>query len=373
MKLLFLIKTLSLPGGGAERVLASVTGELAKRGHQVTVLSFDSSSSTDFYPINPQVKRIRIDIGTPDRRSGIRETMRRIFALRRIAKELRPDVAIGFMHSAFVPLSMALIGTRMPMLASEHIVFDHYRNRLLQGWLLRLAALLSDRITVISEAVRQTYPAVVARRMAVVTNPVTAPLGRADVVGGPSKVLLSVGRLEAQKDHASLIGAFGRVTADFPEWHLRIIGEGELRPDLEAQIKMAGLGDRISLPGATQSIEHEYLQVQLFVIPSSYESFGLVTAEALAHGLPAIGFADCPGTSELIRDGINGVLAQGSDRVAALADTLRTLMGSADLRRRLGDAAPATVRHFAIESIADRWEAILNSIGKPDPGERSHS
>jgi hypothetical protein len=100
MGLLFVIKTLSLSGGGAERVLAEVTSGLASRGHEVTVVTYDLPDAQDFYSLNAKVRRVRLGIGSSHTRSGVVQTLQQILALRRVATRAAPDVAIGFMHSA---------------------------------------------------------------------------------------------------------------------------------------------------------------------------------------------------------------------------------------------------------------------------------
>lgn len=362
MRLLFAIKAMSLPGGGAERVVAEISGALAERGHAVTLASFDPPGAAPFYPLHRSVKRVPIGIGDVARATAPGEAIRRIAALRRMAREPRTDAAVGFMHSTYIPLGLALLGSGIPVVASEHISYEHYRTRPLQALLLRLTPLLTDAITAISPLIRSGFPAPLRRRMVVVPNPVsTSGWSAADPVGDdrPVKTLLAVGRLSEQKDHRTLIGAFARVAGDFPDWRLRIVGEGELRGPLEALVRRLGLDDRVALPGATSRIDGEYSAAQLFAMPSSYESFGLTTAEALGRGLPVIGFADCPGTNELIRDGVNGLLVKGSDRVAALADGLARLMASPALRLRLAAAGPASVEAFAPEQVVDIWEALL--------------
>lgn len=368
MKLLLAIKAMALAGGGAERVLALVTRALARRGHDVTLASFDRPDEAPFYPLDPAVRHLRLGIGDTARGTGAGEALGRIRALRRLARELRPDVAVGFMHSSYVPLGLALAGTAIPAVGSEHISYEHYRTRRLQAALLRLAPLLLRTITVLSPAVRDGFPSSLRRRMTVVPNPVEVEVGQpADVVGGSQKILLAVGRLEEQKDHIVLIDAFARLAGDFADWRLRIVGEGALRPQLEAQVRRQRLERRVALPGATRAVEAEYGSAQLFAMPSSYESFGLTTAEALAHGLPVVGFADCPGTNELIRDGVNGLLVAGADRAAALAEGLAKLMASPELRRRLGGAGPASIEPFAPERVADIWEALLARIAARAP------
>jgi glycosyltransferase involved in cell wall biosynthesis len=208
---------------------------------------------------------------------------------------------------------------------------------------------------------REGFPKRFRKRMRTIPNPVRIIASKRDRSRGTGpKTILSVGRLEKQKDQATLIEAFARLASDFPNWNLRIIGEGSLRQDLEAQI--AGLHGRAELPGAVADIEREFAAADLFAMPSLYESFGIATAEALAAGLPAVGFADCPGTNELIDDGTNGLLVRGADRADAIADGLARLMRDEDLRARLGAAGPASVEKYSLASVADRWEQLLSDV-----------
>src|SRR5688500_5946806 len=119
MRLLFAIKTLALPGGGTERVLADLTSALAGRGHAITVLSFDRPGVEPFYTFDRTVRRISLGIGDVGRGTRPGEAIRRVLGLRRLAREVKPDVAVGFMHSAYIPLGLALVGTGVPVIASE--------------------------------------------------------------------------------------------------------------------------------------------------------------------------------------------------------------------------------------------------------------
>lgn len=363
MKLLFVIKSVALPGGGTERVLADLANRLTGRGHAVTVASFDRSGDSPFYSFDAGVGRQPLAIGDVRLGTRPREALRRVGALRRLLRAERPDVAVGFMHSAYIPLGLAALGSGVPIVASEHIAYQHYRTRRVEAALLRLTPALSRVITTISPAIRDGFPPRLRRRMVVVPNPVSAQDRRhveLDGDGQGRKTVLAVGRLEPQKDHKTLVAAFARVARSFPEWRLRIVGEGSLRPQLEAQVAGLGLEGRVELPGATAQIDEEYVKAQLFAMPSSYESFGLTTAEALSHGLPVIGFADCPGTNELVKDGVNGLLVGGGDREPGLAEGLATLMESAELRHKLGSAGPPSIAAFAPERIVDVWEDLLS-------------
>lgn len=370
MKLLFIIKALSLQGGGAERVLADVAIGLAARGHDIAVASFDPSGSSDFYPYEPPIRRIRMGVHGVDARSGVRAILARAKALRTLVREEAPDVAVPFMHSSYVPLGLALAGSKVPALASEHIVYSHYAPRMVERLLIHGVSRRLDWFTAISEEMRSGFPDNFRNKMTVIPNPVGAVTSaiRADVRGGAEKIVITAGRLEEQKDQKTLVAAFALLADRFPEWRLRIFGEGILRPELEAQIDALGMRGRIALPGVTTDIGAEYACAQLFAMPSAYESFGLVTAEAMAHGLPAVGFADCPGTNELIIDGENGLLVSGPDRPEALAAGLARLMGSEADRVRMGAAGPLRVASFAPERIVERWEALLEQVAQGRAG-----
>ena len=363
MKILFVIKTLSMPGGGAERVLADVASALARRDHAVSVLSYDTQSTTDFYRFDASISRIRF--GKSGRRGHTRVTgmPTQLVLSRRVVQRMQPDVVIAFMHSAYIPQGLALIGTGIPLVASEHIVFAHYKTVPFEKLLLRFTPLLVTAITVVSEFAKQSFPRSLRQLMTVIPNPVSLERSAlADVSDGPHKTLLTVGRLTRQKDHHTLISAFGSLASAFPDWSLKIVGEGPLFGELSTQIDELGLGARVTLMGATDAVTREYSAAQLFVMPSRYESFGLATAEALAHGLPVVGFADCPGTNELVQHEANGLLVQGSDRVVSLAEGLARLMRSPRERKRMARAAAASVERFSLEDVADQWEALLTRV-----------
>jgi glycosyltransferase involved in cell wall biosynthesis len=369
MRLLFSIKAMNNPGGGAERVLADVANGLLARGHQIALLSFDLPGGKSFYALDPLIERIELGVGLTTSSATIMSTLRRILALRKNVCAYAPDVAIGFMHSMFIPLGLALIGTSIPMIASEHTVPEHYRSRPIEAVLLQLTPLLAKCITCVSEQVLCSYPLTLRRKMVAVVNPVISySCRRADVSGciKNRKVLLSVGSLEPHKNHAILIEAFAEIADHLPEWDLRIVGDGELRQELSLMITKFGLKERVSIAGVTKDIMEEYLSAQLFVQPSRYESFGLTAAEALAHGLPAVGFDDCSGINQLVHPGINGDLANGrGGRSRSLAKTLKALMENDDLRVRLSEQSGDIPHECRLERVLDHWEKIINKVKSP--------
>ena len=122
-----------------------------------------------------------------------------------------------------------------------------------------------------------------------------------------------VGRLVAEKNLMMLIDAFAQLHDD--QKHLTLVGDGDQRPILEKRVRELSIQDKVYFSGATNSPEKYYRKASFFVIPSKYESFGLVIIEALSMGLPVIGFASITGKTltaveELVQEGITGFVCE---------------------------------------------------------------
>jgi len=149
LKIAFVIKAMGNPGGGAERVLAAVSSGLADRGHDVTIITSDPPDKASFYPLAPLVRRVFLGVGTVERNSRPWDVVRRIWRLRRKILSCEPDVVVAFMHSSYIPVGMALAGSRTPVVASEHIGPEHYRTRPFERALVMLTPLTAQKITVV--------------------------------------------------------------------------------------------------------------------------------------------------------------------------------------------------------------------------------
>lgn len=354
-------------GGGAERVLADITNGLVSRGHDVSIVSFDAPGGTSFYELDNKIDRYQLNIGSTNTPASVLSTIKRIWCLKKTIKDITPHIIIGFMHSMFIPLSIALIGSRIPLVASEHIVPKHYENRRLEFFLWKFALSKAQKTTVVSEQVKQSFPVKHRGGMVVVPNPVSVLQGNKSQRVGLHKTVISVGRLEPQKGHELLLKAFANIIDAHPDWKLSIFGEGILRPQLEELISDLNICDKVELPGVSHNIHEEYGKASLFVMPSFYESFGLTTAEALAHNLPVIAFGDCQGVNEMVEDGYNGLLVFSyDDRITGLTAALEKVMSDQELLRQYSKNACLPKNHSINDSVC-KWEKLLKEISRDFP------
>jgi glycosyltransferase involved in cell wall biosynthesis len=170
-----------------------------------------------------------------------------------------------------------------------------------------------------------------------------------------------MGRLSAEKGFDLLLDAFARIAPQHADWSLKILGQGPLRPALQAQALRLDLGERVQFTGEVADPFPILRVADLFVFPSRSEGFGMALAEAMACGLPAVSF-DCPsGPRDIVRDGIDGILVPPED-VVALAAALDRLMGDAQERERLAVRAPEVTVRFSRERILSLWQDLFNDL-----------
>jgi glycosyltransferase involved in cell wall biosynthesis len=366
MKLLLVCRAFDNVAGGVERMGTALMNEMCRRGHEVSLLTWDRSEAEAFYKFDKRITWHALDMGDYLQKAGWMLRFKRARRVRRLVKNLNPALILAFQHGTFLSTRLFTFGLGIPTLAAERNApsrFDHlkagrYKNLIFQSF--RLAT----RITIQCESYRNEYPAYLRSRIVTIPNPVFPAHNHACPQGEPGhlKTLLSIGRLSYQKNFCVLLRAFAKLHKDFPQWRLVIAGEGEDRPRLEAEIADHGLADRVTLPGATEDVESLYCGSHLFCLPSRWEGFPNVLAEALSHGLPAVGFEGCAGVRDLIQQGENGLLAEGNGNEESLARCLRTLMEDDARRAQMGEAGMQSVKPYHPQHVFDRWESLFIEV-----------
>lgn len=370
MKLLVFIH--SMHSGGAERVTATLANHWAEKGWQVSVVTMTSSTS-DFYEINPDVNRIALDVATNSAGpiSAIVNNLRRIIALRRVLKEIKPDIALGMMSTANILLALASTGLKgLIKIGSEHT----YPPCIFLGrpWELmrRFTYGKLDAVTVLTrESAAWVCAHTRAEKTPIIPNAVLFPLPIQEPLLSPFKesdqnILLAVGRLDKGKGFDILIEAFQRLADNFSGWQLYILGEGSLRATLQAQIDVIGMVERIFLPGRVGNIGEWYESADLYVMSSRFEGFPNTLAEAMAHGLSAVSFDCDTGPRDIIRHEVDGFLVPAGD-VGALETALRRLMGNTELRQQFASRAIEIRERYSLERVVRMWEELFLELKNP--------
>lgn len=363
LRIAFYFFRLDMSSGGAERMLLRLAQDMSARGHDVHIISWDRPEAKAFYPLSDAIHWHRLGFA-----KGGRDKVRRTFELSRLLKQIRCQVFVGFVMSADKTVYAACLFANVPIVAAERNspeMYDLKFGVLVKAFYMGLF-ILAKRIVVQIEAYRKGYPRWLERRIEAIPNPVkpATTLARPAVRGESGWTLLCVARLEEQKNLEALVRAFAMLAPELIDWRLHIVGEGGLRGALTKLVSDLSLSGRVFLPGPVNDVEAEYAGANLFCLPSRWEGFPNALAEAMAHGLPAVGYAGCPGVNAIIHDGIDGLLAPGNGNPFTLADSLRMLMADSEKRAQMGEQARSLAQRFSPECIADRWENLLLQVAK---------
>lgn len=366
----------SLGRGGAERTASVLAGAWAEHGNEVTLITLVQDDVPAF-PLHAAINLRQLKVRGGTARNifhGIVRQLRTVRALRAAIRESRPDFVVSFMDITNVLTLFAARGLGVPVIITEHVHPAYYRI----GWyweaLRRLVYHRADALVCVSRPVLDWLQTKIKVRGYVVPNPVD--LGPQPMFSKPRKTecdaarkIVGMGRLVEQKGFDLLLEAFSRIADRHRSWSLQILGDGPLMADLQTKARMLNLGQRVEFTGALADPFSVLRGADLFVFSSRFEGFGNALCEAMACGLPVISF-DCPsGPSDIVRQGVDGLLVPAED-VTGLSVAMEELMS--DDRRRLQFAAraPEVLARFGIKPILGLWEQIFVDLAAPDKKER---
>ncbi len=177
------------------------------------------------------------------------------------------------------------------------------------------------------------------------------------------KKIIYVARIEKnnKRPHV-LVEAFSLIAKDFPDWKVEIWGLAkyeDYNAEMDNLIKKYHLENQVSLPGYADDVEALYRSADIHAFPSACEGFSLAIADAMALGLPHIGFKDAHSVNEIIVDGHNGFLATD---VPDFALKLRCLMEDKNLRIKFGRQAHEDMKAYAPKVIMQQWRELFNGL-----------
>ncbi len=368
----------SLGIGGAEKLTRWVFEELEKRGH-VNRLWTLREKGHHFEELQHRHKEVRHLGGSP----GTSQVLQAIPILMRLRNELlafRPDVVHAHLFKTALLTRLAAILTGIPVVVTLHrleyprveplverifqqstaayIVDSRAVGRLLAGW-----GIAEARISVIPNAVDPVEldaPGDGAR----IRREMGIPSG-ASVVG-------IIAHLFPEKGHDFLLESFAR--ANFPRGQvfLLIVGSGPQRDRLERQAAGLGIGSSVRFTGNRADLNDILAALDLCVLPSRWEGFGIVLAEALYKNVPVVATRGS-GTEEIVEDGVTGSLVDFGD-VGALAAALERGLFDPSWRKETAAAGREKVlREFTLEALASRYEDVYRRVSRgasPSPGGR---
>jgi glycosyltransferase involved in cell wall biosynthesis len=285
-----------------------------------------------------------------------------------ILDELRRGGTILHAHDghALGLAALCAAATRAPLVVTRRVVFP-----LRQRFLWRRAR----RIIAISNAVREALLAdgldperVIVIPSAVDLDALAAPSeGIRHRLGLPrnGQVAVSLGALTPEKDQYTLVAAAARLVRDLPDLHWVLVGDGPLRPRLEAQIVEQGLQSRFHLVGHMADPEQALAGADLYVLSSTSEGLGSSALAAMAFGMPVVA-TRVGGIPDLLGSG-RGIMVEPQNP-AAFAEAVRRVLTDSELRREVTLAARQELGSYSVGAMAERVLSVYRSCAHSHDG-----
>ena len=229
-----------------------------------------------------------------------------------------------------------------------------------QAQLVRRAGVAREKLTVIRNS---------ARLDAFAGSPTTA--ARAELIRPfrgyrPSRVVLAAGRFSPEKGFEVLIDAAAHFLRADPNAGLVIYGDGDLRPQLEGQIRKRDLGGRVALPGFTTGLDALTAAADVVALSSHSEGLPNVLLEASAAGVP-VAATRVGGVPEVVADGVTGLLSRAGC-ASSLAGNVTRLLSDVRLRLQYGDAGRERMRSlFTFAAQAEAYRGLIARLGVSGP------
>jgi glycosyltransferase involved in cell wall biosynthesis len=360
----------SLDCGGAERHVVDLGGALTARGHSVTVAcSLGGHFSAAAEDAGISVKPLCGDLAK--RRFSARFGR----AVRRLVREMDPDLVHGHLYSGGLAAAFGTAGTRVPLVLTEQTEapWRRARHRLASGLAYGRAAQIIGVSSAITAAIERDF-GVPPHKVACVANGVRIGRERPSPRCGGDPVVGLVARLTPEKDVHCFLEAAAALANRFPAATFRIAGDGPLRAELEAVAADLGLGGRVSFLGFLDDMRPFFEGIDVLAVSSVAEGTPLSIVEAMAAALPIVATA-VGGIPEQITDGLNGYLVEPRDP-GALADRIGQLLAQPHAAARLGQAGRGcALREFSVDAMTDKVEAVYETAleGRPagKPAEKS--
>lgn len=363
MDILFVTATLT--SGGSERVMSLLANQLAERGHRVEIVNLNKHIV--FYPIH---KDVYLSFAEEEVGCSI---IKKIGWLRKYVQTKKPDVVVPFMEAVYCVTLLALIGVHIPVISSERI--DPRHSPRVRNILRKIFLPLTTHLVVQTKDIKAFYPKFIQKKTSIIYNPVSETVFQLQEEP-KENVIISVGKLDGQKNQKLLINAFASIAEDFPEWRLVIYGEGRERDSLESLIKSLSptlprkegvlngyensISNRILLPGRCETVIEEMNRAKVFAFSSDFEGMSNAILEAVCVGLPVV-TTNVSGAKELVKEGEGGFVVPIRDE-KALANALHKILSNKELREKMALANKARAKDFKQDMIVNQWEELIKKI-----------
>lgn len=354
-------------GGGAARTMLNIMNHLDRTKFEPLLVTLDFTYTYEDY-VREDIHFIKLPV------TRLRQA---IVPLAKLIREEKPDLLFSTVpnYNTIATLAKLLSRTKTKLIVREaaYLGGTAKENIKLKGYGLLYRA--ANCVIALSEGVKQNLInrySLNEEQIKVIYNPVDLDhinneskqsVEEQDLFDGQKKIIITAGRLVAEKDHATLLRSFARIDRELNA-HLVILGEGELEAELKQLAEELRIAERVSFLGFKQNPYAYIKRADVFTLTSTTEGFGHVLVEALALGLPIVSTRCNPGAEEILGDERYGMLADVGDIDAMTHNLERALTLPDDERETIISKGKMRADEFEAERIVEQYEHTFTNVLK---------
>lgn len=347
--------------GGAQRVMGNLAGYFVGQDIEVILINdFKLNDKEAQYTIDERVKREYL----AEKNSGnlIVKNLKRIFKLRELIKKEKPDIVLSFLGRPNKRMLIATIGLNVKKVVSvRNDPNKEYGKSFLDKIVARGLFRFADGCIFQTKDAQNYFSRLVQGKSEIILNPVDESFYLLNKTS-KTKDIISIGRLEAQKNNVLLIQAFKNIANKFPEENLIFYGSGSKLCYLKDMVKKLKMENKVFFAGDTDNVSEKLASCKIFALSSDYEGMPNALMEAMASGSACIS-TNCPcgGPQELITDNQNGILIPVND-VNKMSFALSKLLNDDLLRENLGRNAKERAEQFKAARVYAIWKNYFEKV-----------
>ena len=344
--------------GGGEKVLTMIANHLAAHGSEVDIVTLlGSEVDREHFHLNEHIDII--DLHPIRNKAYYLNALYWLKKIRGVVKSRRPDIVISFFGRINALVLTATIGMHVPIIVSERN--DPKRDG--RGkMMLKYCDLIYRRASAIVFQTRYEQSCFSCAHSScryIIPNPI-------EIIDIPKipvdeNLIVSVGRLEHQKNHIMLVKAVEVIKTKIPNVRCEIYGEGSLCGELQKQIDEGGMENTIVLKGKKDNILGHMAKGKVLVMTSDYEGLSNALMEAMMIGKVCVS-TNYDGVEDLIKNGENGMIVPRNDAFRLAEVLTDILLEKSEKYDELGKNARNSILAYSSQNIMSQWIGLINSL-----------
>ncbi len=348
--------------GGIGRVVSILTNELSESGYNILLSVFYERNGTPQYKINPKcVKEVLYDVPI-----SMTKAIALNGAVSRLSKQLSDNqieiiIACGEIFYPLAFLASKKVGIKY--ICWEHTSPYTKTEFRFQDICRKIGATNSACNVLLTKFALKAYnDRFPIRNNRQIYNPIDPKLLlKRPEYNKHSKKIITVGRLNPQKNILRLVDIAYQVLKNNSDWQWDVYGDGPQKSEIQDKIKRLKLGNKVVLKGQVSNLYDLYSEYSFLVMTSDYEGFPMTLLEGAANGLPLISFDIQTGPSEIIENGVNGFLCDWKSNDSMIQSIIE-MMADEERRTEMSEKSRRTAEQYDVGVIGKQWGSLLSEL-----------